>query len=207
MKRSAAFAATLSICVAGCATSPNKISAAYVSPLKYQNYDCQQIGWEQANIERRTNQLYHRLKGRNTSDKWMMGLGLFVAWPALLFMKGNNGAENTEYAQLKGDYEALRTVAVQRRCELAFSSDLATTVSSPAASSASGFPALDAGARRPGLSADPGDKPGTIDLGAGVKLVPAKTASGYCIKALSGYVGTGSTNKPTATSARPICTG
>ena len=114
--------------VSACATHPNKISAAYVSPLKYQNYDCQQIALEQRSIEQRTNVLFHHLKSRNNSDKWMMGVGLVVAWPALLFLKGNNGAENTEYAQLKGDYEALRMGSVQRKCELAFSDDLAKTV-------------------------------------------------------------------------------
>ena len=205
MKRAIALAATGSLCLAGCATHPNKISAAYVSPMKYQNYDCQQIGFEQAHVERRTNELYHRLKSRNNSDNWMMGLGLFVAWPALLFMKGNNGAENTEYAQLKGDYEALRTVSVQNKCALSFASDLASTVQAGQGVSVPRVAVPPTA--RPAISADPADKPGTVDLGGGVKLVPAKTTSGYCIKAPSGYVGTGSVNKPSVTGARPICTG
>jgi hypothetical protein len=62
-----------------------------------------------------------------------------------------------------------------------------------------------ANAPRATVSADPADAPGTIDLGGGVKLVPAKTLSGYCIKAPSGYVGTGSVNRPAVTNARPIC--
>lgn len=52
---------------------------------------------------------------------------------------------------------------------------------------------------------NPGDLPGTIDLGGGVKLVPAKIMSGYCIKAPTGYQGTGSVNRPTITKARPSC--
>jgi len=56
------------------------------------------------------------------------------------------------------------------------------------------------------LSTDPADAPGTIDLGAGVQLVPAQTLSGYCIKAAGAYVGTGSVNRPTVTAARPRCT-
>lgn len=192
-----------SLCLSACATHPNKISAAYVSPLKYQSYDCQQIGFEQAHVERRTNELYQRLKSRNNSDNWMMGLGLFVAWPALLFMKGNNGAENTEYAQLKGDYEALRTASVQKKCELNFASDLASTVQSQGVS----VPQIRvAPTQAAAMSADPNDKPGTIDLGGGIKLVPAKTMSGYCIKAPGNYVGTGSANRPAVTKARPICT-
>jgi hypothetical protein len=60
-------------------------------------------------------------------------------------------------------------------------------------------------APRAALSTDPGDTPGTIDLGNGVKLAPAKSLSGYCIKAPPGYVGTGSVNKPAITNARPLC--
>jgi hypothetical protein len=206
MKRFVGIAATVSICLSGCATSPNRISAAYVSPLKYQNYDCQQIGFEQANVERRTNELYHRLKNRNNSDNWMMGIGLLVAWPALLFMKGNNGAENTEYAQLKGDYEALRTVSVQRKCEMTFAADLATTVRSDrGASPWASQPTIPS--PRAAMSVNHDDPPGTIDLGGGVRLVPAKTLSGYCIKAPSGYLGTGAANRPAVTGARPICNG
>lgn len=62
-----------------------------------------------------------------------------------------------------------------------------------------------ANASRATMSTDPMDAPGTIDLGSGVKLVPAATLSGYCIKAPAGYQGTGSVNRPTATNARPIC--
>ena len=50
------------------------------------------------------------------------------------------------------------------------------------------------------------DPSGAVDVGGGVKLVPAKTLSGYCIKAAPGYIGTGSASRPTVTSARPICT-
>lgn len=45
-----------------------------------------------------------------------------------------------------------------------------------------------------------------IDLGSGVKLVPANTLSGYCIKAESTYIGTGSASAPAITTARPLCT-
>lgn len=62
-----------------------------------------------------------------------------------------------------------------------------------------------ANAPRAAMSADPADAPGTIDLGGGVKLVPSNSLSGYCIKAPSGYVGTGSVNRPAITTARPIC--
>jgi hypothetical protein len=57
----------------------------------------------------------------------------------------------------------------------------------------------------PLIAAASNDAPGTINLGDGVKLIPAKTISGYCIKAPSGYQGSGSVNRPAVTSARPRC--
>jgi hypothetical protein len=55
------------------------------------------------------------------------------------------------------------------------------------------------------MSTDPTDPPGTISLGNNVKLAPAPTLSGYCIKAPNGYMGTGAANSPAITNARPIC--
>jgi hypothetical protein len=43
------------------------------------------------------------------------------------------------------------------------------------------------------------------DVGGGVRRVPAKTASGYCIQAPSGYVGTGSQTRPAISTERPLC--
>ena len=44
-----------------------------------------------------------------------------------------------------------------------------------------------------------------VELGNGIKLVPAKTPSGYCIQAPAGYVGTGSASAPAVSSERPLC--
>jgi hypothetical protein len=49
------------------------------------------------------------------------------------------------------------------------------------------------------------DAAGAVDLGNGVKLVPAKTESGYCIQAAPGYVGTGAANRPSVSDAKPLC--
>ena len=45
-----------------------------------------------------------------------MAFGILF-WPALFFLEGGDGPEAAEYAQLKGQYEALRTLAVQRKIE------------------------------------------------------------------------------------------
>lgn len=205
-----------SLCsVTGCATDPNKIAAAYVSPLKYETYDCQQVAVEQAGIEERTNVLYHNLKSRNNSDKWMMGVGLLVAWPALLFMKGNNSAENAEFAQLKGNYDALQHTSIEKKCGLAFAADLRNVVrkdssigAMPAVipASAPSAPVVPTAAASPPVAYRPaqGEIPGTVHYGQ-VTIVPANTPSGRCIIAPESYVGTGAANMPAITTGMPRC--
>ena len=99
----------------GCATSPNKMEASYVSPYKYKDYDEDQIIMEMDHVARRTNELYYSLKKESTNDNAQMAIGLLLFWPALFFLEGGDGPEAAEYARLKGEYEALRTVAVQKK--------------------------------------------------------------------------------------------
>ena len=98
-----------------CATNPDKIAATYVSPLKYRNYDDEQIILEMDYVGQRTNELYQRLKKKATGDKWQTGAALLVFWPALFLLEGGDGPEAAEYARLKGEYEALRQAAVQKK--------------------------------------------------------------------------------------------
>ena len=106
-----------SICFAlGCASNPDKLDAAYVSPLKYKDYDCDQLAMEMDYVGQRTNKLYRRLKKERKADNWQMGIGLALFWPTLFFLEGGDGPGATEYTQLKGEFEALRVNAVQKKC-------------------------------------------------------------------------------------------
>jgi hypothetical protein len=44
-----------------------------------------------------------------------------------------------------------------------------------------------------------------VDLGGGVRLIPAETPSGYCIDAPASYVGTGSQTRPVVSQHKPRC--
>ncbi len=46
---------------------------------------------------------------------------------------------------------------------------------------------------------------GPVDLGGGVRLIPAETESGYCLQVPLGYIGTGSMTRPVVSQARPRC--
>jgi len=104
--------------LSGCAGNPDKMNAQYVSPLKYQAYDCEQIGMEIGNVERRTGIIYQNLKSEATADAWQMGVGLVLFWPILFALEGGTSPVASEYTQLKGDHKALQSISVQKKCGL-----------------------------------------------------------------------------------------
>ena len=101
----------------GCAKKPEKLATTYVSPLQYKDYDCDQIAQEMEHVGRRTNELYYKLDKEAKKDAWKMGIGLVLFWPTLFLLEGN-GPEAAEYSRLKGEYEALREAAIQKKCNM-----------------------------------------------------------------------------------------
>ena len=100
----------------GCASNPDKLAATYVSPLKYKDYECNQIALEMDNVSHRTSTLYYQLKKERNADNWQTGIGLVLFWPALFLLEGGDGPEAAEYTQLKGEYVALQDTGVQKSC-------------------------------------------------------------------------------------------
>lgn len=100
--------------MSGCATRPENISGAYVSPLTYQNYDCEQIRSELARVSRKVAELTGSQRKAANRDAVAMGVGLVIFWPALFFLMGSDKKE--ELARLKGEYEALQEAAIQKKC-------------------------------------------------------------------------------------------
>ncbi|MFO0752971.1 MAG: hypothetical protein U0411_06565 [Thermodesulfovibrionales bacterium] len=104
--------------LSACATSPDSIQSAYVSPLQYKGYDCDQIIEESSRVARRVGELNGSLTRKASNDAVATGVGLVLFWPALLFIKGN-GPEAQEFARMKGEYEALEKTAIERKCNTA----------------------------------------------------------------------------------------
>ena len=101
--------------LAGCASSSKEISAAYVSPIMYQGYSCQQLAGEMQRISARVQQVSGTVDGRASNDAAMMGIGLILFWPSLFFIKGD-GPEAQELARLKGEYDAVNQAAIRQNC-------------------------------------------------------------------------------------------
>lgn len=107
----------ITIVLASCSSSPDKISAQYVSPLMYHSYDCDQISMELRRVNRRLIEVTGAQEKEADKDAVAMGVGLVLFWPALFFLAGDDHA--AELGRLKGEYEALESSAIQKRCDIA----------------------------------------------------------------------------------------
>ena len=109
---------SIAILLTGCASSPDKIEAAYVSPSKYKSFECTEIRTEMEGVAEEISGLYNRLKEEADNDAVQMGVGLVLFFPALFFLEGGDGPEASEYARLKGEYKALTKEAKEKECDV-----------------------------------------------------------------------------------------
>ena len=107
----------LVIGISGCASAPEDIAAAYVSPNEYNGFTCDELEDEMRALSRKVAILTGKLDEEANSDNIQMGVGLVLFWPALLFLEGGDGAEAAEYALLKGKYEAVDIKYTRNKCK------------------------------------------------------------------------------------------
>lgn len=103
------------IALAGCATASKDVPVAYVSPMQYQSYDCDQLGSEIQRIQSRVAQLGGRLDEAASNDKAIAGVGIVLFWPAL-FALGGTKQQEADYARLRGEYDASHQAAILKKC-------------------------------------------------------------------------------------------
>ncbi|HWQ87603.1 hypothetical protein [Brevundimonas sp.] len=113
MKKSIAAALCASLVLGACASSPDNISSQFVSPVLYEGYSCDQIKLDLIRIDSRVTILTGQQRRRASQDAWAVG-GALIFWPALFFLMRGDKAD--ELGRLKGEYDALNTVAQQKQC-------------------------------------------------------------------------------------------
>lgn len=103
--------AMFGIALSGCMnmpTPPAQISGAYVSPLKYEDFECSRLPAELASLSRRENQLVtaqsQRIKTSETQAFWY-GYGQ------------GDGIEASELANVRGEREAVRNAMETKACK------------------------------------------------------------------------------------------
>jgi hypothetical protein len=99
----------------GCATAGKDVTASYVSPAQFSNFDCDQIRLETGRLSARVNQLTDRLDEAANNDKAILIGGGLLFWPAL-FALGGTKQQETELARLKGEYDALQSASIEKKC-------------------------------------------------------------------------------------------
>lgn len=114
-KISISVLATCALALSGCATSAKKIQPTFVSQARYEHMQCDQLRYLFAELSSKKAAIADRIDKRRTSDKIMVGVGTFVAWPALFFIKGN-GDVKQEYADVSGEHDAVRAAMDVRGC-------------------------------------------------------------------------------------------
>lgn len=113
MKKFVAAALCASLAVASCASNPDDIGSQFVSPVLYEGYSCDQIRTDLLRIDGRVTVLTGQQRRRASQDAWAVG-GALIFWPALFFLMRGDKAD--ELGRLKGEYDALNTVAQQKQC-------------------------------------------------------------------------------------------
>ena|SRR3990167_4557152 len=101
--------------LAGCSTSSKDIAPAYVSPMQYQQYDCEQLAAESSRIQARVSQVGGRLDQASSNDQGITAVGIVLFWPSLFFLGGTKEQE-AEFARLKGEHEAVQQASIMKRC-------------------------------------------------------------------------------------------
>lgn len=139
-QRAVAAAVSVALALAGCATASKDIATTYVSPNQYASYDCPQLAAEAGRIQTRVVQLGGRLDQAAVNDAGIMAVGLILFWP-VLFALGGTKQQEAEYARLKGEYDAVEQMAIQKKCtHLAPAAPPGQTAASAAPTPAAGAP-------------------------------------------------------------------
>jgi hypothetical protein len=108
---------TLALCA--CAKSADDVTGSYISPLQYQNYSCQQLGEEAQRISARVAQTSGVQDQKRSNDQLATTAAIILFWPAAFLVSGDD--QNTaELSRLKGEFETIEKVSIQKNCNLQF---------------------------------------------------------------------------------------
>ena len=107
-----ALAAAASI--AGCASQPDQIAAAYVSPTAYQGMSCGSLNAEAQRVNARLVQTTGQQQKAANTDAAVTAVALVLFWPAAFFIAGKDSS--AELARLKGEADGIQAAAIRAGC-------------------------------------------------------------------------------------------
>jgi hypothetical protein len=111
--------AALCVALVGCASSSADIAPAYVSPVAYQSYNCQQLALEAQAVSTRAATLSGVQDNQRSKDQVATGVAIVVFWPAAFFVQGDK-QNAAELAQMKGQMVAIEQASIAKKCNIQF---------------------------------------------------------------------------------------
>lgn len=133
--RSTALVVAVALGVSACASRPDDISAAYVSPLPYQQLSCEQLAAEAQRVSISAAAAAGAQNQQASNDAVATAIGVVVFWPALFLIKGDN-AKAGEVARLKGEMQAIEQASIAKQCDIRFQGAPAASPKPPQTASA-----------------------------------------------------------------------
>jgi hypothetical protein len=102
----------LGAALGGCASSAEDIMPAYVSPVMYQQYTCQQLAQEAQAVSARAGALSGAQDSQRTKDGVATAAAIVIFWPAAFFVGGDKQTA-AELGQMKGQMVAIEQASIQ----------------------------------------------------------------------------------------------
>jgi hypothetical protein len=109
----------LAAALGGCASSASDIAPAYVSPVAYQTYTCQQLALEAQSISTRAATLSGAQDSQRSKDGLVTAAAIVVFWPAAFFVGGDKQTA-AELSQMKGQMVAIEQASIAKKCAIQF---------------------------------------------------------------------------------------
>jgi hypothetical protein len=111
--------AVLCATLGGCASSSKDVATAYVSPVTYQGYTCQQLALEAQSISARAAILSGGQDSQPAHDAWATGAAVVIIWPAAFSASGDKRAAS-DFAEMKGQMVAVEQASASKSCNIQF---------------------------------------------------------------------------------------
>jgi hypothetical protein len=109
----------LGAALGGCASSSAEITPAYISPVAFQGYTCQQLALEAQSLSTRAASLSGVQDSQRTKDQWSTAAAVVIFWPAA-FLVGGDKQTAAELAQMKGQMVAVEQASIEKKCNIKF---------------------------------------------------------------------------------------
>ena len=107
------------LALGACAKRAENVAAAYVSPLAYEQFNCRQLAEEAGRVSQRAAELSGVQDRKRTGDIVATTAAIIVFWPVAFLVSGDD-AQTAELARLKGEFDAIQKVSVQKNCGIRF---------------------------------------------------------------------------------------